>query len=70
MSTKKVIASYVVELTESASGFQWITVTQQGQSEGFSARRAIATSLDISETIQQLSKELLSTSASRLLYRC
>ncbi len=70
MSTKKVIASYVVELTENENGSRWITATQQGQSEVFFALRATETLSDILETIRALSIELLSTSASHRLYRC
>lgn len=65
MSTKKVIASYVVELTENENGCRWITATQQGQSEVFFALRATGTYSDIFATIQALSNELRSTSASR-----
>lgn len=70
MSTKKVIASYAVELTESESGCRWITVTPQGQSEGSSALLVTETSLDISETIRTLCDVLRSTSKSHRLYRC
>lgn len=70
MSTKKVIASYVVELLEDESGFQSITATQQEPSGDFSVRRVIATSWGISATIQLLSKELCRTYNNHLLFRC
>jgi hypothetical protein len=69
MNTKKTIASYVVELTESESGCRWITATQQGQSEAFFVLRATGTYLDIYETIRALSSELLTTSGSRRQYK-
>jgi hypothetical protein len=62
MSTKKVIASYVVELTENENGCRWITATQLGQSEVFFALRATGTYSDIFATIRALSNELLTTS--------
>ena len=70
MSSKRVIASYVVELTEDESGCQWITVMPRGQSEDSYALRVIATSLGISETIQTLCDVLRSTSRSRRLLQC
>ena len=54
MSTKTVIASFVVELTESESGFRSITVTPQGPYAGFSAPLVTETYWDISGTIQRL----------------
>jgi len=70
MSSKVVTATYVVELTESERGCLSITVTPQAQSEDCSARPAIETSLDTSETIQKLSREVSITSPHPLLYRC
>jgi hypothetical protein len=64
MSTKKVIASYAVELTENESGSLSITATQREPFEGFSAPPATATSLGILETIQTLLLELLNISRS------
>lgn len=58
MSTKTVIASYAVELTEDEKGCQWITVTRQEPSGVCFVRRVTATSLDISGTIQKLSNVL------------
>jgi hypothetical protein len=70
MSTKRVIASYVVELTEDANGSQSITVIRQAPSEGSFVPPVTATYLGIYATIRKLLNELLSTSESRLLYRC
>ena len=69
MNTKRVIASYVVELTESENGCRWITATQQGQSEVFFALRATGTYSDIFGTIRALSNELLTTSESHRLWQ-
>lgn len=70
MSTKKVIASYAVELTEDENGYRSITVTPQGRLEGCSALHVTETSLGISETVQTLCAALLNTSKDRLQYRC
>lgn len=61
MSSKKVIASFVVELTESVSGFPLITVTRQEPCEDSFVPPATAMFLDISETTRTLLNELRST---------
>lgn len=70
MSTKKVIASYVVELTADENGSQSITVTRQGPSEVSYVLRATATYLGIYATIRKLLNELQSTSESHQRSRC
>lgn len=69
-TTKKVIASYVVELTESVSGFPLITVTRQEPSEGSCALPVTAMFLGIYETTRTLSSELLSTFERHRQSRC
>lgn len=64
-STKKVIASYVVELTDDGSVYPSITVTPQGPLEGYSALRVTGTSWGISETMRNLSDALLLTWTTR-----
>lgn len=70
MSTRTVIASYAVELTEDEKGCQWITATRLEPSGDCFAQRAIATSLDISETSQKLSNVVQSIFAGHLRFRC
>lgn len=65
MSNSRVIASYVVELTENENGSLWITATRLAPSGGFSVPRVTATYLGILETTQKLSSELLTISRSR-----
>ena len=70
MNTKKVIASYAVELQEDENGSQWITVTPQEPSEDFSALRVTGTYLGIYATIRKLLNVLLDTSEDHQRYRC
>lgn len=70
MSTKKVIASFVVELTESANGSQSITVTRQEPYVDYFVPPATATYLGIYATIRKLLNELQTISENRLLCRC
>jgi len=70
MNTKKVIASFAVELTEKESGSVWITVTPLELSEDFSVPVATAMSSVIFEMSRKLSNGLQPTYGSRLLYRC
>lgn len=69
MSTKKVIASFAVELTENENGSLWITVTRREPSEGCCVPPVTATYLGILETTQKLLPELLSISRSHQRWR-
>ena len=70
MNTKKVIASFVVELTESESDSQSITVTRREPYVDYFVPPVTATYLGIYATIRKLLKELQSISEDRQLYRC
>lgn len=64
MTTRRVIASYAVELTERENGSLWITVTPPGSCGASFAQPVTATYLGILETTQKLSSELLTISRS------
>lgn len=64
MSTRKVIASFAVELTEDERGYLSITATRRVPSVDYFAPPVTATYLGILETIQKLSTELLCISKS------
>lgn len=70
MSTKKVIASFVVELTESENGSLLTTVTPLGRYEDSYVQRAIEMLSDTFVTHRKLWRELLTTSDDHLRYRC
>jgi len=70
MSTKKVIASYVVELTEDENGYRLITVTLREPFVDSFALPATGTLSDTLGTIRKLSKEVLNTFGFHQRYRC
>jgi hypothetical protein len=69
MSTKRVIASYAVELTEDENGCLWTTATRQELFEDCFARHVTAMFLGTYGMTQKQWSELRPTLGSLLRYR-